>query len=68
MKVGFIIPDFSTIGNVRLSIIDIASGQQPLSDHSGRYWIVLNGEIFNYRELKGPAEGERIYLSYNIRH
>ncbi len=43
---------FSTIGNVRLSILDLASGQQPLSDASGRFWIVLNGEIFNYVELK----------------
>jgi len=40
------------IGNVRLSIIDIAGGQQPLSDPSGRYWIVFNGEIFNYPELR----------------
>lgn len=42
----------ATIGNVRLSIIDISGGQQPLSDPSGRYWIVFNGEIFNYPELR----------------
>lgn len=42
----------ATIGNVRLSIIDIVSGQQPLSDPSESYWIVLNGEIFNFRELR----------------
>ena len=42
----------ATIGNVRLSIIDLQTGQQPLSDSSGRYWIVFNGEIFNYRELR----------------
>lgn len=42
----------SVIGNVRLSIIDIASGQQPLADSSGRYWIVFNGELFNYIELR----------------
>ncbi|MFA5329068.1 MAG: asparagine synthase (glutamine-hydrolyzing) [Prolixibacteraceae bacterium] len=40
------------IGNVRLSIIDLSSGQQPMSDVSGRYWIVYNGEIFNYTELR----------------
>jgi len=40
------------IGSVRLSIIDLASGQQPMSDISGRYWIVYNGEIFNYKELR----------------
>lgn len=43
---------YATIGNVRLSIIDIESGQQPLSDPEGRYWIVLNGEIYNYKELR----------------
>lgn len=42
----------AVIGNVRLSIIDLSTGQQPLSDTSGRYWIVFNGEIFNYRELR----------------
>ncbi len=47
-----------TIGNVRLSIIDIESGQQPLSDPSGRYWIVFNGEIFNYRELRHDLESK----------
>ena len=31
------------IGNVRLSIIDLSSGQQPMSDTTGRYWIVYNG-------------------------
>jgi asparagine synthase (glutamine-hydrolysing) len=46
----------ATIGNVRLSIIDIAGGQQPLSDLSGRFWIVFNGEIFNYKELREELE------------
>ena len=40
------------LGSVRLSIIDIRSGQQPLSSPDGKYWIVFNGEIFNYIELK----------------
>ncbi len=40
------------LGNVRLSIIDIATGQQPLSTPQKDYWIILNGEIFNYIELK----------------
>lgn len=42
----------ATIGCVRLSIIDIEGGRQPLSDSTGRYWIVFNGEIFNYIELR----------------
>jgi asparagine synthase (glutamine-hydrolysing) len=40
------------IGSVRLSIVDLSSGQQPMSDDTERYWIVYNGEIFNYPELK----------------
>lgn len=46
----------ATIGNVRLSIIDLSTGQQPLSDTSERFWIVFNGEIFNYRELREELE------------
>ena len=48
------------IGNVRLSIIDLSSGQQPMSDNTGRYWIVYNGEIFNYLELRAGLEGKGI--------
>lgn len=53
------------MGSVRLSIIDIASGQQPVSDASGNYWIVYNGEIFNYRELKATIEQKGIQLKTN---
>jgi len=48
----------ATIGNIRLSIIDISGGQQPISDPSGRYWIVYNGEIFNYIELRKDLIGK----------
>lgn len=39
-------------GHVRLSIIDIAHGHQPMSDHTQRYTIIYNGEIYNYLELR----------------
>jgi asparagine synthase (glutamine-hydrolysing) len=52
----------ATIGNVRLSIIDLLTGQQPLSDISGRYWIVFNGEIFNYLELREELSKKGIIL------
>lgn len=36
----------------RLSIIDLGGGHQPMTDADGRRWIVFNGEIYNYRELR----------------
>lgn len=40
------------LGHTRLSIIDLEHGSQPLSDSTGRFSIIYNGEIFNYRELR----------------
>ena len=42
----------AALGHARLSIIDVATGQQPLSNEDGTLWIVFNGEIFNYLELR----------------
>ena len=36
----------------RLSIIDLSGGHQPLSSADGQVWLVCNGEIYNYRELR----------------
>jgi asparagine synthase (glutamine-hydrolysing) len=36
----------------RLSIIDLDGGQQPISNEDQRIWLVFNGEIYNYRELR----------------
>jgi asparagine synthase (glutamine-hydrolysing) len=45
------------LGHRRLAILDLTpSGHQPMSDPSGRYWIVLNGEIYNYLELRAELE------------
>src|SRR5262245_460419 len=38
------------LGHRRLSIIDLGGGHQPMSTACSRYWIVFNGEIYNYRE------------------
>ena len=57
---GIYLGENVSLGSARLSIIDIDSGQQPLSDESGNYWIVYNGEIFNYKELRKGLEEKGI--------
>ncbi|WP_137596777.1 asparagine synthase (glutamine-hydrolyzing) [Paucilactobacillus kaifaensis] len=49
---GYFENDDITAGFRRLSIIDLAHGSQPLSYDQERYWIVFNGEIYNYLELR----------------
>lgn len=44
------------LGSVRLSIIDLAGGHQPISNEDGALWIVFNGEIYNYLELRSQLE------------
>lgn len=44
------------LGQTRLAIIDLISGQQPMVSASGQYVIVFNGEIYNYRALRGELE------------
>ena len=51
-ETGIYLDDHLGMGSVRLSIIDLASGQQPICDQSGNFWIIFNGEIFNYIELR----------------
>lgn len=60
---GIYINSKVALGSVRLSIIDLQSGQQPLSTADGKYWIVFNGEIFNYIELKAELK----HLGYSFR-
>lgn len=49
---GIYLDNSIVLGHVRLSIIDLASGQQPMVSDDGDFVIVLNGEIFNYPELR----------------
>jgi asparagine synthase (glutamine-hydrolysing) len=44
------------LGMVRLSIIDLATGRQPMTDEQQRYHLVFNGEIYNHRELRAGLE------------
>ena len=45
------------LGHARLSIIDLSpAGHQPMATHDGRYWIVFNGEIYNFQEIRTELE------------
>lgn len=52
------------LGHARLSIIDLSSNaNQPFSSEDGRFWLILNGEIYNYQTLRTELEG----LGYTFR-
>jgi len=53
---GFYINGPVGFGFRRLSIIDLAGGHQPMSDNDESVWIVFNGEIYNFPELKKELE------------
>jgi asparagine synthase (glutamine-hydrolysing) len=44
------------LGFRRLSIIDLSGGHQPMSDHEQSVWVIFNGEIYNFPELKQELE------------
>src|SRR5947209_3630934 len=54
---GIYLDEQAGLGSARLSIIDLHTGQQPITNEDGTLWITFNGEIFNYRELRPELEG-----------
>lgn len=55
---GFYIDGILGLGMRRLSIIDIEGGHQPLSNEDGSIWIVFNGEIYNFPDLRRELQSK----------
>jgi asparagine synthase (glutamine-hydrolysing) len=53
---GFYIDGSLGLGFRRLSIIDLEGGHQPMSDREQSVWVVFNGEIYNFKELRSELE------------
>jgi asparagine synthase (glutamine-hydrolysing) len=60
---GFYVDDRAGLGHARLSIIDLATGTQPMHNEDESLWIVFNGEVYNYIELRETLrkKGHRFY-------
>ena len=55
---GFYFGQGIGLAHRRLSIVDVAAGQQPLSNEDGTVWVVFNGEIYNFPALRAELEGK----------
>jgi asparagine synthase (glutamine-hydrolysing) len=55
---GYYIRGRIGLGNRRLSIIDLQSGKQPISNEDGTIWIVYNGEMYNFPDLRTELESK----------
>ena len=64
-ETGVYLDDYVGLGHARLSIIDLSSGVQPIHNEDETLWIIYNGEVFNYVELKKELEekGHRFYTT-----
>jgi asparagine synthase (glutamine-hydrolysing) len=62
---GFYTDGGCALGMRRLSIIDLNTGHQPIANEDRSIWVVFNGEIYNYRELRPRLEARGHHLSTN---
>lgn len=60
---GYFVDDGISLGNRRLSIIDIEGGHQPVHNEDESVWVTYNGEIYNYKELRETLR-DRGHLFY----
>src|SRR5438477_5187678 len=62
---GYLISGPLGFGFRRLSIIDLAGGHQPMSDGEETVWVIFNGEIYNYRELRAELQAKGHHFRTN---
>lgn len=55
---GYLLDDGVGLAHARLSIVDLAHGAQPISNETEDVWVVYNGEVFNYVELRQELESQ----------
>jgi asparagine synthase (glutamine-hydrolysing) len=55
---GYYRDNFAALAMRRLSIIDLETGQQPISNEDGSIWVIFNGEIYNYQEIRDQLEAK----------
>lgn len=61
---GVRIDDAVSLAHARLAIIDLSEkGRQPMSNEDGSLWMVVNGEIYNFRELRKQLEEKHTFSS-----
>lgn len=55
---GFYTDEMMNLGMRRLSIVDLTTGHQPISNEDETIWVVFNGEIYNHEELRKTLESK----------
>ena len=65
---GYFVSGPIGLGFRRLSIIDLAGGHQPMADAEETVWVIFNGEIYNFKELRLELEQLGYSFSNQLRH
>ena len=55
-EAGLHVDAFAALAHRRLSIVDLSTGQQPLSNEDGSVWVIFNGEIYNHADVRRELE------------